>query len=140
MLFWKVVVGFRKIFSVVVFTFRLFLFLTPFGLAFIIVAFIDTLASTKPVTSFDLRRASREICGGELGTTTNNRMEITTAIQALELLADRPCKIRLHTDSTYLCNGAKKCTNTESPEIPTINEDLWKRLRKASIPHRIEWN
>ena len=83
---------------------------------------------------------SKEICGGEPGTTTNNRMEITAAIQALELLADRPCKIRLHTDSTYLCNGAKKCTNTESPEIPTINEDLWKRLRKASIPHHIEWN
>ena len=83
---------------------------------------------------------SKEICGGEPDTTTNNRMELTAAIKALEFLTDHPFKVRLYTDSTYLCNGAKKCIGTPTPWIPDSNKDLWKRLRKASMPHTIEWN
>ena len=45
----------------------------------------------------------KEICGGEPDT-TNNRMEMMAAIQALEMLT-KPCKVELHTDSQYLRNG-----------------------------------
>ena len=45
----------------------------------------------------------KEICGGEPGT-TNNRMELMAAIQALEALK-KPCKVELHTDSTYVMKG-----------------------------------
>ena len=47
---------------------------------------------------------TRELSGGEAAPTTNNRMELMAAIQALESLT-RPAKVRLHTDSSYLRNG-----------------------------------
>ena len=46
----------------------------------------------------------RELCGGDLGPTTNNRMELTAAIEALEALT-RPVTVHLHTDSIYVRDG-----------------------------------
>ena len=46
----------------------------------------------------------KELCGGDAGLTTNNRMELTAPIQALQSLT-RPMVVRLHTDSTYVRDG-----------------------------------
>ena len=53
---------------------------------------------------------TKEICGGESGGTTNNRMELMAAIQALESLT-KPATVRLHTDSSYLRNGITATKN-----------------------------
>ena len=82
-------------------------------------------------------KVRKELCGGEPDT-TSNRMELTAAIKAVEALK-RPCKVRLYTDSAYVCDGAKKCIGTSLPYTPAIDADLWERLMKASKPHRIEW-
>lgn len=81
---------------------------------------------------------SKEIYGGEPRTTTNNRMELTAAIKALEALKD-PCEVRLYTDSTYVCNGAKQLMGTRLSDTPFTNSDLWVRLQIASKQHRIDW-
>jgi ribonuclease HI len=86
----------------------------------------------------------REIYGGEPDT-TNNRMEIMAAIQALECLK-RPCAVRLHTDSQYLRLGVtqwvakwKRNGWMTSDEKPVKNADLWRRLEKACERHEIAW-
>jgi len=86
----------------------------------------------------------KEIAGGE-ATTTNNRMEMMAAIQALEALK-RPTAVRLHTDSAYLRDGITKWihgwkTNgwKTADKKPVKNDDLWKRLETAMAPHRVEW-
>lgn len=87
----------------------------------------------------------KEICGGEAATTTNNRMELTAAIRALESLT-RPCVVRLHTDSTYLRDGITKWMprwkgngwRTSTAE-PVKNADLWRRLDTVSGEHDVEW-
>ncbi|HZZ37397.1 MAG TPA: ribonuclease HI, partial [Caulobacteraceae bacterium] len=75
----------------------------------------------------------REIWGGE-GDTTNNRMELTAAIQALETLK-RPCRVELHTDSQYVKNGVTewmplwKARGWRTAGKSAVkNEDLWRRL------------
>jgi ribonuclease HI len=86
----------------------------------------------------------REICGGELAT-TNNRMELMAAIQALEAL-NRPCEVELHTDSQYVKKGITewlagwkaKGWKTASKE-PVKNDDLWKRLDAARGRHTVSW-
>jgi ribonuclease HI len=86
----------------------------------------------------------REICGGELAT-TNNRMELMAAIQALEAL-NRPCEVELHTDSQYVKKGISewlagwkaKGWKTASKE-PVKNDDLWKRLDAARARHTVSW-
>lgn len=87
----------------------------------------------------------KEICGGDAGQTTNNRMELTAPIQALESLT-RPCSVRLYTDSTYVRNGisswvAKWKANgwTTSGRTPVKNADLWRRLDEAAARHQVEW-
>eukprot|EP01037_Dinobryon_pediforme_P009598 gene9598-9675_t len=78
--------------------------------------------------------------------TTNNRMELTAAISALESLK-RPCKVELHTDSQYLRNGITlwikgwkaKGWKTASKE-PVKNVDLWLRLDAAVQSHVISWH
>jgi len=86
----------------------------------------------------------KEISGGEAAT-TNNRMEMMAAIQALEALK-RPTTARLHTDSSYLRDGITKWIHgwkrngwKTADKKPVKNDDLWKRLEIAMAPHRIEW-
>jgi len=86
----------------------------------------------------------REICGGELAT-TNNRMELTAAIEALNALK-RPCRVELHTDSQYVRNGisewlriwkARGWRTTSKGAVK--NEDLWRRLDEARTRHEVDW-
>ena len=89
-------------------------------------------------------RHEKELKGGE-ALTTNNRMELTAAIQALESLK-RPCAISLHTDSQYLRSGItgwlagwKRNGWRTIDRKPVKNEDLWRRLDAAAAQHAIEW-
>ncbi len=86
----------------------------------------------------------RELCGGELET-TNNRMELMAAIQALEVLT-RACVVELHTDSKYVVQGIqewlpnwKKRGWKTAAKTPVKNEDLWRRLDTAISRHEIKW-
>ncbi|WP_200797615.1 ribonuclease HI [Streptoalloteichus hindustanus] len=90
-------------------------------------------------------RHERELCGGEPGTTTNNRMELMAPIQALECLK-RPSVVRIHTDSTYVRNGVtswlprwKSNGWRTSDKKPVKNVDLWQRLDAAAGPHDVQW-
>ena len=86
----------------------------------------------------------RELKGGER-LTTNNRMELTAAIEALESLT-RPCAVSLHTDSQYLrggitgwLHGWKRNGWRTSDMKPVKNEDLWRRLDAAAARHDVDW-
>ena len=86
----------------------------------------------------------KELFGGA-PETTNNRMELTAAIEALEALK-RPCQVRLHTDSTYLKRGItewiarwKRNGWRTADRKPVKNQDLWQRLDAALARHRVEW-
>jgi ribonuclease HI len=86
-----------------------------------------------------------ELYGGEATPTTNNRMELMAAIQALESLT-RPSRVRLHTDSAYLRNGImtwlagwKRNNWRTASKQPVKNEDLWRRLDAATARHEIQW-
>ena len=86
----------------------------------------------------------REIRGGEPAT-TNNRMEMMAAIQALEALK-RPCKVELHTDSQYLRKGITEWISgwkargwRTADKKPVKNEDLWRRLDEARARHTVDW-
>lgn len=86
----------------------------------------------------------RELCGGE-AETTNNRMELMAAIEALNALK-RPCKVVLTTDSVYVKDGItswihgwKKRGWKNSKKEPVKNEDLWKALDDAQQRHDVEW-
>ncbi len=86
----------------------------------------------------------RDICGGEPAT-TNNRMELMAAIQALEALK-KPCKVELHTDSTYVMKGIsewihgwKKRGWLTADRKPVKNDDLWRRLDVARGKHDVTW-
>ena len=86
----------------------------------------------------------RELSGAEPAT-TNNRMELTAAAEALEALK-RPCQVVLHTDSQYLKDGITRWTTgwvrknwrTASGD-PVKNMDLWRRVLDAAKPHQIDW-
>ena len=87
----------------------------------------------------------KELSGGEAGT-TNNRMELMAAIQALEALT-RPCVVDLYTDSAYLRGGitswlaAWKRNGWKTAERkPVKNVELWQRLEAATQGHKIEWH
>ena len=87
----------------------------------------------------------RELKGGERNT-TNNRMELTAAIAALETLK-RTCKVHLHTDSTYLRDGITSWIHNwkrngwrTTAKKPVKNVDLWQRLDEAIQSHDIEWH
>ena len=77
--------------------------------------------------------------------TTNNRMELTAAIQALEALT-RPVTVSLHTDSKYLLDGITKWIQgwqrngwKTAAKKPVKNDDLWRRLTEAMRPHDVTW-
>jgi ribonuclease HI len=86
----------------------------------------------------------RELSGGE-PLTTNNRMELTAAINALEALK-RPCRVVLHTDSEYVRNGVTRWVTgwvrnnwRNAARDPVANMELWQRLLAAAKPHAVEW-
>jgi ribonuclease HI len=87
---------------------------------------------------------SREIYGGE-AKTTNNRMELTAVIRALEALK-RPCAVRVHTDSQYVqlgiskwIHGWKKNGWRTADKKPVKNAELWQRLEEVAAPHEVQW-
>ncbi len=89
--------------------------------------------------------AEKELSGGE-AETTNNRMEMMAAIQALEALT-RPVKVALYTDSTYLKDGITKWIKgwrrngwKTAAKKPVKNMDLWQRLERALEPHEVAWH
>ena len=86
----------------------------------------------------------KELYGGD-ELTTNNRMELMAAIQALEALK-RPMKVSLHTDSKYLLDGITKWVEgwqrngwKTAAKKPVKNDDLWRRLLEAMRPHDVSW-
>lgn len=88
---------------------------------------------------------TREMCGGEPHT-TNNRMELTAAIEALNALK-RACDVQLHTDSNYVRQGItqwlagwKRNGWQTSAKKPVKNADLWRQLDAACARHDIEWH
>ncbi|UOD50951.1 ribonuclease HI [Orrella daihaiensis] len=93
-----------------------------------------------------LRRNQHEktLCGGEADT-TNNRMELTAVIEALNVLK-RPCRVILHTDSQYVQKGITEWLpnwkargwRTASKQ-PVKNADLWQKLDEAAARHHIDW-
>jgi ribonuclease HI len=86
----------------------------------------------------------KELHGGD-PQTTNNRMELMAAIQALESL-QRPAQVQLHTDSKYVLDGITKWITgwrrngwLTSAKKPVKNADLWRRLTDAMSPHDVTW-
>ena len=87
---------------------------------------------------------TREISGGEPAT-TNNRMELLAAIEALKALKN-PCAVEFHTDSKYLKNGVTCWLHTwkrngwkTSAKKVVKNADLWRELDRVAPLHQVEW-
>lgn len=87
----------------------------------------------------------KELFGGE-SETTNNRMELMAAIEALEALT-KPCIVHLHTDSNYLKGGITSWIHVwkrngwrTADKKPVKNVELWKRLDAAASLHTIDWH
>lgn len=83
---------------------------------------------------------TRELSGGHPNT-TNNRMELTAAIEALRIL-DRPCLIDLYTDSEYLKNGITAWIHNwiKKNWKDVKNVDLWQALHAETQRHSITWH
>jgi ribonuclease HI len=87
----------------------------------------------------------KELSGGELQT-TNNRMELTAAIEALKALK-APCRVALYTDSTYVRSGITEWVPVwrargwrTADKKPVKNQDLWEALSEQAARHEIEWH
>jgi ribonuclease HI len=83
---------------------------------------------------------------GRFRNTTNNRMELRAAVEALKALK-RPCQVHLYTDSNYLRDGILTWVHNwqrngwrTAGKQPVKNQDLWKALLEASTSHQIEWH
>lgn len=88
----------------------------------------------------------RELYGGEVGPTTNNQMELTAPIRALEALT-RPSVVHIYTDSTYVRNGITKWVHgwkgngwLTAAKQPVKNAELWRQLDTAASRHQVEWH
>jgi ribonuclease HI len=88
--------------------------------------------------------AVRELCGGERAT-TNNRMELTAAIEALRALTG-PSVVELHTDSTYVRDGITKWIHNwkrngwrTASKKPVKNAELWQQLEAECGRHEMNW-
>ncbi len=93
----------------------------------------------------EFRGTEREICGGEPHT-TNNRMELRAAIEALSTLK-RPCTVEVHTDSQYLRDGITKWIHgwkrngwRTADRKPVKNADLWQALDALLAEHEVSWH
>ena len=89
-------------------------------------------------------RHEKDLSGGT-PETTNNRMELTAVIEALNALK-RPCRVTLSTDSRYVMDGLTKWIHgwrrngwKTAAKKPVKNADLWQALVTAAERHRIEW-
>ena len=90
--------------------------------------------------------AKKELSGFEAGT-TNNRMELTAAIEALSALKE-PCEVELYTDSAYLCNAFlqrwlqswQKNGWKKADKKPVENRDLWERLLELTARHSVKFH
>lgn len=87
----------------------------------------------------------KELCGGEAAT-TNNRMELTAAIRALEALKRR-CTVDLYTDSSYLRHGITEWIKRwksngwrTAQKKPVLNDDLWRSLDELRENHDVRWH
>jgi ribonuclease HI len=90
-------------------------------------------------------RGTEKELSGFAADTTNNRMEMTAAIEGLEALK-RPCRVRLYSDSQYLRDGITKWINEwkrrgwrTAARQPVKNIDLWQRLDAAAARHAVSW-
>lgn len=89
------------------------------------------------------KESRKELSGGD-PESTNNRMELTAAITALESLK-RPCSVILYTDSQYVRKGITEWLpgwrkrNWRRKGGAVVNVDLWQRLDAAASPHSIDW-
>ncbi|MCU0572368.1 MAG: ribonuclease HI [Syntrophobacteraceae bacterium] len=90
------------------------------------------------------RTAEKEISGYE-PMTTNNRMEMTAVVKALQALKE-PCHVRITTDSQYLKDGITRWIKRwksngwmTTGKEPVKNRDLWELLDAAVRRHRVEW-
>ena len=88
---------------------------------------------------------TKELYGGEADT-TNNRMELTAAIKALNALKEA-CEVDLYTDSVYVRNGISswidswKANNWKtSAKKPVKNAELWQQLDEARLRHKVSWH
>ena len=92
------------------------------------------------------RGIEKELSGGEAGT-TNNRMELTAAIEGLSALRE-PCRVLLVTDSKYLCDGITKgwvrCWKArgwkKGDGSPALNPDLWEKLLILLDRHEVTFS
>ena len=87
---------------------------------------------------------SKELCGGE-PVTTNNRMELTAVIHALQALK-RSCNVKIYTDSVYVQKGMTEWLKNwkargwrTADKKPVKNDDLWQALDILAQQHQIEW-
>ena len=86
----------------------------------------------------------KELCGGEKNT-TNNRMELTAAIEGLSALKE-PCRVKLTTDSKYVADGIDKGWAKswqangwrKADKKPALNPDLWEKLLALLDIHDVE--
>lgn len=91
------------------------------------------------------KKTEKEISGGE-PQTTNNRMELTAAIKALEAL-NEPCSVSLYSDSQYVINGItkgwaktwRKNNWVKSDKKPALNPDLWEKLLGLCEVHEVKF-
>ncbi len=86
----------------------------------------------------------KELSGGEVET-TNNRMEMMAALEALRLLKE-PCEVQIYTDSKYLLEGMTKWIHgwqkngwKNASKQPVRNADIWHNLIEAVRMHKIQW-
>ena len=86
----------------------------------------------------------KELYGGEKAT-TNQRMELRAAIEALNAL-NKPCRITIHSDSKYVIQGItewihgwKKNSWKNAAKKPVANQDLWQALDQAANRHEVAW-
>jgi len=90
-------------------------------------------------------KREKEISGGE-ALTTNNRMELVAAIEALNALR-RPCQVELHTDSNYVRDGITRWIHSwqrngwrTADRKPVKNSELWQQLLDAAERHQVSWH
>ncbi len=90
-------------------------------------------------------KTEKELSGGERAT-TNNRMEMTAVLRALQALT-RPCAVELYSDSKYVIDGITKWIFgwqkrgwKNAAQQPVANEDLWREMLAATAPHTIGWH